>query len=171
MRMKATTRKQIEDALYAELQKIVPGTGTGDTRKAREFWVEIAHLVERFDLPPHQMMSLSVGAGVLASIPHKEPTPEELETILERITTLIYELRGTFKDSLKALPRKPGGGRRKLLSLEQERQVCVQVGGLYAQGIGLPEAFVQVARQYKDKHVSARTIKRAWEKRAELNRK
>jgi hypothetical protein len=164
--MQPGTKKRIEDALYAALQKLVPLRTPNDSERVRNFWRGILMLLNKHALSTDEILSVAMAAGVWAEIPRIEPKPQELERILQMIETIPYEARPLLRAQLKALPRKPGGGRKKLLTPE-EKQVCGQIGALLASGKPLAEAFEQVSRQFKDRHVSPRTIKRTWEKRGQ----
>jgi hypothetical protein len=91
-----------------------------------------------------------------------DPKPEELETVLTLIRTVPYLLRGHLQSAAKSLPPSPGGRRREL-SPEQSREICVQIGQLYGLGVRLPDAQKRMAQRY---NVSLRTIQRAWQQKA-----
>jgi len=91
-----------------------------------------------------------------------DPHPEELETVLALIRTVPYLLRNQLQGVAKRLPPSPGG-RPRGLRPEQNKEVCLQIGKLYGQGVELPAAQKRMARRYS---VSLRTIQRAWQERA-----
>ena len=91
-----------------------------------------------------------------------DPKPEEVETVLTLIRTVPYLLRNQLQGVAKSLPPSPGG-RPRGLSPEQNKEVCLQIGKLYGQGVELPAAQKRMARRYS---VSLRTIQRAWQERA-----
>ena len=95
----------------------------------------------------------------------EEPTAEQLTEILASLKSLPRHLRGLLKKQMAVLPRSQGAGRRKLLSVQEEQSVRAQIGGLLGSGVDLQDAFRRVARQFKDRRVSTRTIKRTWEAR------
>ncbi len=100
-----------------------------------------------------------------------EPTPEELRQILEKSKTFPFEFRAildkTTKSMKRNLPHKPGGGRRDSLTPDQKREACARVGTLTGRGVRFRDALEQVGRHFG---VGARTIQRAWQKRASLHR-
>jgi hypothetical protein len=101
----------------------------------------------------------------------EEPTPEELTEILEKVKTLGFELRSMLNKITKSikrnLPHRPGGGRPESLTLDQKREACIKVGTLMGQGLNFREALERVARQLG---VSAKTVQRVWQKRAQLQK-
>jgi len=91
-----------------------------------------------------------------------DPNPEELERCLAFIRVLPYFLRGSFQGIAKSLPPPPGGRPRGLAPPEC-RDICLQIGYLYGQGVELPDAQKRMGRRYG---VSLRPIQRAWQQRA-----
>jgi len=94
-----------------------------------------------------------------------DPSPEEMETVLTLIKTVPYLLRSSLQDAAKSLPPSPGGRPRELRP-EQRKEICLQIGQLYGQGVELRDAQKRLAQRY---HVSLRTIQRAWQGRAKWN--
>jgi hypothetical protein len=91
-----------------------------------------------------------------------DPNPVELETVLTILRTVPYVLRNHLQSAAKTLPSSPGG-RPRGLSPEQSKELCLQIGTLYGQGVELPAAQKRMARRYG---VSLRTIQRTWRERA-----
>src|SRR6266480_2815368 len=91
-----------------------------------------------------------------------DPSPQEMETVLTLIRTVPYLLRSSLQDAAKSLPPSPGGRPREL-SPEQRKEICLQIGQLYGQGVELRDAQKRLAQRY---HVSLRTIQRAWQGRS-----
>jgi hypothetical protein len=115
----------------------------------------------------------SVVTTLLDSIENRaEPTQEELREILEKLKTLPFDIRAlldkTTKSMKRNLPHKPGGGRPDSLTLDQKIEACLKVGTLMGQGVGFRVALERVGRHFG---VGARTIQRAWQKRAGLHNK
>ena len=88
--------------------------------------------------------------------------PEALERCLALIRMLPYLLRSFFQGIAKRLPPPPGGRPRELAPPEC-RDICLQIGYLYGQGVELPDAQKRMGQRYD---VSLRTIQRAWQQRA-----
>lgn len=174
MPLAPATKEKIQAALEAAFRAIAPCANGPVTARLVGFWREFMALVEKYSVAPEELMAAGVAAGVLLSLCslEDEPSPAQLRQILRDIRAIPSQLRGPLKAQLKNLPRKAGGGRHKKLALEEERQACGQVGALLATGARLPDAFQQVARQFtrKGRIVSARTIKRTWEKRDQINK-
>jgi hypothetical protein len=104
-------------------------------------------------------------------------TEEELQLALSRIRAsapaLASALRKSMKDTQRQLPRHGGPGRTEILTASEKLEVCDQISSLVKLGKikRMPEIFEVVAntiRATKHKHVSARTVKRAWVNRATL---
>ena len=94
-----------------------------------------------------------------------DPSPEEMETVLTLIRTVPYLLRTSLQDARKSLPPSPGG-RPRGLRPGQRKEICLQIGQLYGQGVELRDAQKRVAQRY---NVSLRTIQRGWQERARWN--
>ena len=92
-------------------------------------------------------------------------SPEEMETVLTLIRTVPYLLRRSLQDAAKSLPPPPGGRPRELRR-EQCKEICLQIGQLYGQGVELRDAQKRLAQRY---HVGLRTIQRVWQGRAKWN--
>jgi len=88
-----------------------------------------------------------------------DPSPEEMETVLTLIRTVPYLLRRSLQAATQSLPPSPGG-RPQELRPEQRKEICLQIGQLYGQGIELRDAQKRMAQRYG---VSLRTIQRAWQ--------
>jgi len=95
----------------------------------------------------------------LESMPDADP--QELQKFLAIMRTIPYLLRGWLQDAAKGLPPSPGG-RPQELTPEQQKEVCKQIGQLYADGVALSDAKTRMAQSYG---VSLSTIQRAWQKR------
>ena len=94
-----------------------------------------------------------------------DPSPEEMETVLTLIRTVPYLLRRSLQAATQSLPPSPGG-RPQELRPEQRKEICLQIGQLYGQGIELRDAQKRMAQRYG---VSLRTIQRAWQERGKWN--
>src|SRR5271169_6763009 len=101
---------------------------------------------------------------------------QELQVVLAQIKAAAPEmasaLRRGLKDLQTQLPRQGGPGREEILSATEKREACEQIGSLHKMGKvkRWPDIFETVAVAFgaKGKKVSARTIKRAWERRETL---
>jgi hypothetical protein len=97
-----------------------------------------------------------------------EPTPEKLEAQIETIRLLPYQLRKVLpratKEVTQKLPRFHGG-RPRLLTPQDCKDACVEIGKLLAEGVSLANAELRIAQQMG---VGVRTIQRAWQKRGQL---
>jgi hypothetical protein len=166
-RLTPQTRKRIQDAVDAELK--AAGLGALD---------EISEILAQAggdDLP------MLMEAGILLGIKkhlfrETEPSKEELASILSKIENkLRYKFRSTFADSFaqikKRLPRRPGGGRKKVLATEQEKnEACDAVSELVRKKVPFKTAFARVALRFTARlghNVSARSVQRAWQGRDE----
>ncbi len=107
----------------------------------------------------------------------KRCTEEELNLILSQIRAsapaMASALRKSMKETQRQLPRHGGPGRIGILTTSEKLEACDQISTLLKLGKskGMPEIFETVAntiRATKHKHVSARTVKRAWINRATL---
>jgi|GEM_PF-6335093 len=107
----------------------------------------------------------------------KRYTEEELKTEIAKIKASEAEvatmLRKKLKEIQKELPRQGGPGRNEKLSATEKAEVCEQIASIVKLGQlkKMPDIFNAVAENLKltkGKVVSARTVKRAWEKRAAL---
>src|SRR6266550_7800362 len=74
-----------------------------------------------------------------------DPSPEEMETVLTLIRTVPYLLRRSLQDAAKSLPPPPGGRPRELRP-EQCKEICLQIGQLYGQGVELRDAQKRLAQ-------------------------
>jgi hypothetical protein len=107
----------------------------------------------------------------------KRCTEEELEVVLSQIRAsapaLASALRKSLKETQRQLPRHGGPGRDQILTATDKLEACDQISSLLKLGKikRMPGIFEEVAKTItatKNKRVSARTVKRAWEKRATL---
>jgi DNA invertase Pin-like site-specific DNA recombinase len=88
-----------------------------------------------------------------------------METVLTLTRTVPYLLRRSLQAATQSLPPSPGG-RPQELRPEQRKEICLQIGQLYGQGIELRDAQKRMAQRYG---VSLRTIQRAWQERGKWN--
>ena len=93
-----------------------------------------------------------------------EPNPVELTVILPAIRKLPYIFRKVLPQAAKTLPHDPGG-HPPMLTPEEGRAVCEEIGLLLAQGVELKNAQLRIAHR---KGVSLRTIRRVWQNKEEL---
>ncbi len=171
MPLKPATRKQLESALEEALRRITPDPSSGRFEPVREVWKGFLRLVNQHKISVQEALAVGVVAGLALSLEDlEEPTPEQLRELLKNVRSLPSSLREPLGAYLKRLPRREGGGRKPKLTTEEERQVCAQIGALYSTGVPLRDAFEKVARQFKAKRISPRTIKRTWEKREQINK-
>jgi hypothetical protein len=91
-----------------------------------------------------------------------DPNPAELETYLNLLRSVPHILRKSLQTAVKNLPPPPGGRPRELAPLECQ-QICLEIGWLYGQGVGLGDAQKRMAQRYNK---GLRTIQRAWQERA-----
>jgi len=103
-------------------------------------------------------------------------TEENLEQIIKGLREATPQmptiLRKGMNEMKKKLRRRGGPGRGSLLDISQQREAIAQVALMHGQGKTLPQAFEETARIFEasGKKLSARTIKRVWEKRKVLHR-
>jgi hypothetical protein len=104
----------------------------------------------------------------------KEPEPDEfdLDAQVEMIYLFPYTLRKAIPevthDLAQLFPQDPGG-RPPSLSEKESKEVCQEIGKLFAKGVRLLDAQTRLAlrmSQKKRTEVSVRTIQRAWQGRA-----
>ncbi len=106
----------------------------------------------------------------------KRYTEKELKLILAEMKADGRELPTVIRKALnqmrQTLPRRGGPGREEILSITEKREVCEDVTKLLKMGTvrKMPDIYATVAEGLaaKGKKVSARTIKRVWEKRQSL---
>src|SRR5262249_35005941 len=94
-----------------------------------------------------------------------EPTPAELEEILQRIRGLRYEIKPILTEATKKILRTLAhrlGGRPRKPNSDEYPAVCQEVADLYAKRVSLQSAFKRVGKRH---NASARTIERIWRKR------
>jgi hypothetical protein len=92
-----------------------------------------------------------------------EPSPEQLEAIVGVIRLLPYQLRKATLELGKKLPHSPGG-RPRVLTPQDGREICAQIGALLGQGVSLSDAVRQMAAKHS---VGEITIRRVWQKRGQ----
>jgi hypothetical protein len=120
---------------------------------------------------PELVTMAAVGAGCLqVAMENIEIPAVQWSKFLENMKQhLPYDLRPGFrsgmKDVIKALPKRPSTGRNRILTEEEQRKACNLVSKYYRDGDSKRMAYAKVARQLD---CSARTIQRAWTKRAQL---
>ena len=90
-----------------------------------------------------------------------EPDPEQLEAIVGAIRLMPYQVRKATLELGKKLPHDPGG-RPRVLTPADGRQICAQIGALLGQGVRLSDAVKQMAAKHD---VGEITIRRVWQKR------
>ena len=151
------TQKKVMDAVNEELRAI--GLGTFDD-------------VERMtkEMNPKNTIRLVILSAIQRQLNNMpEPAPEELQGVLAAINgKLRYEIRARLSTATqeikKQLPRRPGGGRGKALTAQQENQARDKVASFIRRKVPYKIALTRVGQQFG---VSARTIQRAWQKREE----
>src|SRR5438445_12658723 len=147
------TKKKIMEAVNEELRAI--GLGTFDD-------------VERMtqEMHPENIVRLTILSGIEGTMNKmSEPSPQELQSVLADIKgKLRYEIRAALSKATqeikKQLPRKPGCGRGKALTPEQENQACDKVAELIRRKVPYKSALMRVGQVFG---VSSRTIQRAWQ--------
>jgi hypothetical protein len=106
----------------------------------------------------------------------KRCSEQELETVLAQIRAAAPEMAAALRKELKGiqgrLPRQGGPGREEILSTTEKREACDQIASLHKMAMTKKwsEIFEIVAETFrqKGKRISARTIKRVWQKRPTL---
>lgn len=91
-----------------------------------------------------------------------EPTPVQLQSMLETIRLMPYVYRKAMLDTVKNLPHNPGG-RKRLIETSEFAAICAEVSAQHLQDTApLAEIIAQIARR---KSVSPRAIQRIWDNR------
>jgi hypothetical protein len=169
---KTKLRPETKQKILAAWAEEFRGAGLPTVEEAREQMLALLKQPDEHSTAEFVESGLAVGHSwtPLAMIEHEidqwdEPTPEELEASLKRISGVRYELRGIMAEAtkklLKTLTRRLGG-RPVALKAEQHADICDEVADLYKKHVQLRIAFQRVG----DRHnVSATTIKRIWQKR------
>jgi hypothetical protein len=98
-----------------------------------------------------------------ALVREPEPTPEQLEAIVGAIRLLPYQVRKAVVEVGKKLPHSPGG-RPRVLTPQDGREICAQIGALLGQGVSLSDAVRQMAAKH---NVGEITVRRVWQKRGQ----
>lgn len=103
-------------------------------------------------------------------------TEENLEQIIMGLKRVAPEMPTLIRKGLdemkKKLRRRGGPGRGTLLDTSQQREAIRHVAMMIEQGKTLPQAYEEAANillAAHEKKVSARTIKRIWQKRKMLH--
>jgi len=122
-------------------------------------------------------LGIALGLGGLGkTLARKVKTEEQLEKALqetkevgEKMPTAI---RRAIKEVASSLPRRGGPGRRPKLSPKEASVMCDQIALFIRQKYGLKEALKKAADLSPSilggKKVSARTLQKAWGRRAEF---
>jgi hypothetical protein len=84
-----------------------------------------------------------------------EPSLESLKGLLDSIKLLPYLLRQVYEGETP----KNRGGHPRLSSLQDDREICKQIGELLGKGLHISSALKRMAHR---KRVSLRTIQRIW---------
>jgi hypothetical protein len=119
---------------------------------------------------PRNMIRLTILSGFQSALNKmSEPSPQEFESAVADIKrNLLYQVRAALSQApqeiKKTLPRKPGGGRKRSLNPRRKREARNKVSALLRKGVAYKVALVRVGQKLG---VSARTIQRAWQTRAE----
>jgi len=106
--------------------------------------------------PPQvgNLLVVGIGAYLLA---HAERAPEPSKIDLDRLLDYLrrrlpYELKAVAKQSFNRvfaqLPRKPGSGLRKALSLDQQRQLILLVQKKEREGLSKGQAYAFAAHKF-----------------------
>jgi hypothetical protein len=97
--------------------------------------------------------------AILAREP--EPTPNQLDAALGSIRLMPFQFRKATMEVAKTLPHAPGG-RPRVLTPQDGKEICAQIGALMSQGVKLSVAVSRMAQRYE---VGEITIRRVWQKR------
>ena len=97
--------------------------------------------------------------AILAREP--EPNPDQLEAMVGAIRLLPYQLRKPTIKAAKSLPH-PLGGRPRVLTPQDGKEICAQIGALLGQGVELRDAVGRMAQRYDVGEIS---IRRVWQRR------
>ena len=156
-------QKQICDQLISETEQSLQRMGL-DLYEIMQRAPEVVEKWKRFYGLFQQVWNHATSREELTAflLTGPDPSPEEMGTVLTLIRTVPYLLRSSLQDAAKSLPPPPGG-RPRGLSPEQRKEICLQIGQLYGQGVELRDAQKRLAQRY---HVSLRTIQRAWQGRS-----
>jgi hypothetical protein len=97
--------------------------------------------------------------AILAKEP--EPSPDQLEAMVGTIRLFPFQLRKPTIEAAKTLPHPPGG-RPRILTPQDGKEICAEIGALISQGVTLSDAVKRMAQRYE---VGEITIRRVWQKR------
>jgi hypothetical protein len=129
------------------------------------------HRFEKLANRPEQVAIASVVMGCLHAAKEYSTLPDEQwAQFLEQIKREApYALRPGFrtgmKDMIKSFPKRPSTGRNTSFTEEEQKEACDLVSKYYRNGDSKRTAYQRVAAHL---NCSARTIQRAWKKRAQL---
>ena len=90
-----------------------------------------------------------------------EPSPDQLEAMVATIRLMPFQFRKATIEAAKTLPRAPGG-RPRVLTPQDGKEICAQIGALLSQGVTLTDAVTRMAQRHD---VGEITIRRVWQKR------
>jgi hypothetical protein len=90
-----------------------------------------------------------------------EPSSDQLEALIGGIRLIPYHLRKATIEAAKTLPHPPGG-RPRVLTPQDGKEICAEIGALIGQGVTLSNAVKRMAQRYE---VGEITIRRVWQKR------
>jgi hypothetical protein len=100
--------------------------------------------------------------AVLLRLP--EPQSEQLEALLDQLSSSLPNLRRLLLPFAKRLPFPAGGRPKKLASPGERQKIRDEIGLLMAKGLTTENAQGQLAQR---EGVSRRTIQRIWQERKE----
>jgi len=159
--------------LVEALDDVMCPIGFPHWNEAQEMFDRLLQKPDRSDIEIDSAIRASIIVSMLSYIDHSpEPSPEKLQEMLGELKAIPFQLRKSLDTNVKSLkrqlPHKPGGGRKESLTDSQKREACVRVGTLMGQGVRFRDALFRVGQTFG---VGARTIQRAWQKRALLHQK
>ncbi len=91
----------------------------------------------------------------------REPSSDQLAAIIGTIRLIPFQLRKATIEAAKTLPHSPGG-RPRVLTPQDGKEICAQIGALIGQGVKLSDAVKRMAQRHD---VGEITIRRTWQKR------
>ncbi len=96
-----------------------------------------------------------------------DPVAMEFEQVISVLPSIVYQIRRHLPQVTSSIPHDPGGRPEALPDVNKKKQICTEIGVLYAQGVLLGDAFKRLARKFD---VSERTIRRVWRDRARVTK-
>lgn len=154
--MKPENRKRILEA-YDEAFKLLgqPNFTSGIRYICQELQKNLSQL--RAARTRRGLEAILAKAGELRS--------DQLDAIIGTIRLIPFQLRKATIEMAKILPHSPGG-RPRVLTPQDGKEICAEIGALISQGVKLSDAVRRMAQRY---YVGEITIRRIWQKRGKTS--